>query len=288
MPELPEVETIRRQLNSQLTNKKITGVEIRVPKLVRNQRSYFIRHCTGARVIKVNRRAKLVLIGLTSGYTLIIHLKMTGQLVFRHGLKTIAGGHPIGGGLDVLPNKFSHVIFSFDHAGTLFFNDIRKFGFLKLVPTPSLAAELGREGYGPEPLDRAFLLTKFQSMLQRKASALIKPLLMDQTFIAGIGNIYATEVCFNARILPSRHVKTLSPKEIKALFFAIKKTLAQAIAKRGSSVDTFIDAYGEPGKYVPLLKVYGRDGQKCRRCGATITKVNMAGRGTAYCRQCQK
>ncbi|MFA6098656.1 MAG: bifunctional DNA-formamidopyrimidine glycosylase/DNA-(apurinic or apyrimidinic site) lyase [Patescibacteria group bacterium] len=301
MPELPEVETIRTQLDVVLRNKHISKLEIRVPKLVKSPLTLFKRLVVNSKIDKVGRRAKIILIYLSNKQVLLVHLKMTGQLVYRYkkiikaggpardaSRQLVAGGHPIKNGLIGLPNKFSHVIFTFSDGSHLFFNDVRKFGYLKLLSSDELDKYFEDAGTGPEPLSVGFTFQIFQNILSRRKSQKIKPRLMDQTAIAGIGNIYATEACYYAGIKPTRRAGTLKAAEQKKLFQSIKRILRLAVKKQGTTANNYVDAHGEPGKYFPMLRVYGREGEKCRRCGNIIKAMSLGGRGTTYCPVCQK
>lgn len=289
MPELPEVETISRQLDRAMRGRRILDIQVRLPKMVKQPSApKFAQSVRGSVIRSVGRRAKLALMNLSNGWTILIHLKMTGQLVFRQGSKVHVGGHPIAGGLDNLPNAYSHVIFRLDKGATLFFNDQRQFGYLRLVKTAALDDYFTKQQYGPEPLGRSFTMDYFSSMLRRKSKQRIKPLLMDQSFIAGIGNIYAAEACFAARIRPDRRAGTLSVPQQRLLYRSVIAILKRAVKLKGASADNYVDAHGEPGRYVPKLRVYGREGERCYRCGHTIKDDTMAGRGTAWCPGCQK
>lgn len=287
MPELPEVETIRRQLNAALKRRTIAQVDIRLAKTIKTPVRSFTRNVRGATITEVRRRAKLLVFVLQNGWSILVHLKMTGQLIYRKGSKMAVGGHPIRGGTTDLPNRYTHIILSFTDGGRLFFNDLRRFGYWKLVRTDGLLSLFRTMPYGPEPLADDFTLPLFRDLLARKKKARIKPLLMDQAFVAGVGNIYAAEMCFAAGIRPTRTVGSLTPKETSRLFRALKKILSTAVAKQGTSADRYVDAYGQPGAYVPLLKVYGRQGQPCLRCGTVIKAISLAGRGTTFCPHCQ-
>jgi len=288
MPELPEVETIRRQLDSVLRKKKITGIEIRLPKLIKGPFFNIKKIVTWVTVERIIRRAKLLIVQLSNSYSLIIHLKMTGQLIYKHVGQLKIGGHPIKGGANDLPNKFTQAIFTFSDSSKLFFNDIRKFGYFRLIQTNNLDDLFRKENFGPEPLDDAFTLEVFKRLLSRRKKAKIKQLIMDQTQIAGLGNIYATEVCFYAGIRPTRVAGRLSKKEQEKLFNSIIDILKNAVKKQGTSSNTYVDAYGQPGKYVPLLRVYGRKGESCYKCKTTIKSINLGGRGTTFCPKCQR
>lgn len=271
MPELPEVETIRRQLEANLKNKKILAAQILTPKILRSPAKEFIRHLKGAKILSVGRRAKLLLLNFSNGWTLLTHLKMTGQYL-----------------ISVRPDKHVHVIFKLANKKQLLFRDVRKFGFLKLVRTAELANYFAKEKYGPEPLEKNFTLAKFTELLNNKKSGRIKPLLIDQKFLAGVGNIYAQEICFFAGVDPRRQIKTLTTGEIKKLFVGLKNILTAAVKLRGTSADDYLDIHGHRGNYAQKLKVYRRKGKKCPRCGAVLKEIRLGGRGTTYCPGCQK
>jgi formamidopyrimidine-DNA glycosylase len=285
MPELPEVETIRRQLIRKIKGKKIKVVEVRLPRLVRADLKKFKQSITGAEIKDVRRRAKLLIIELSSGYCLVIHLKLTGQLIYKAQGQS-SEDCPLG---TVLESKHTHIIYIFTDGSQLLHNDLRQFGYVKLVPTNQLTELLEKEEkFGPEPLDKKFTLDLFKQLLTKNPRAKIKPLLMNQTFIAGIGNIYSDEILFYAGVQPTRKVQTLKPEEIKKIYQGIKKILPAAISRRGTSADKYIDTAGQEGEYLPLLKVYQREGQPCVRCGTKIKRLKLGGRSAHFCPRCQK
>ena len=305
MPELPEVETLRRELDRAVKNKIIKSVEVRWPKLVKPlSANIFSKKLIGQKIISTDRRAKILLLKLSKGDKktrdgfLAIHLKMTGQLIFRPKKGSLViGGHPLppppnlplgqGEGLNSnLPHKHTHIIINFTDGSTLYFNDIRKFGWLKIFDAKSLE-KLSAE-FGPEALSDQFNLKKFQEILKKYPNQKIKQLLTDQKLIAGIGNIYADESCFCAGIRPTRLVKDIKLSEINKLLLCFKKTLKLAISKGGTSSDTYVKLNGQPGGFVPYLKVYGRQGEKCKKCQGLVEKIRLNGRGTHFCRSCQK
>jgi formamidopyrimidine-DNA glycosylase len=275
MPELPEVETISRQLKKDIVGKKIVKTEINFQKPIGKLSVLEFKKLTeGAKIKDVGRRAKLILIYLSNGQALLTHLKMTGRLLFVEN--------------EVSPKKHTHIVFNFKDGGKLFFEDWRKFGYVKIIPEKGLDKFFEHEKYGPEPLDKKFTVRILKGLLAKKAKKKIKPLLMDQTFIAGVGNIYAVESCFCAGISPKRLAGTITDAEIKKLYSCLIKILKLAISKHGSSVDAYVDAEGKKGGYVPFLKVYGRVGKQCFRCKGTIKEIRLGGRSTAYCPKCQK
>lgn len=270
MPELPEVETIKLELEEKIKGKKIKDVEIGLPKIINISAKKFKEIIKGLEIKNVLRRAKLLIIKFSSNWNLVIHLKMTGQLVYN-GQK----------------EKYTHLIFYFADGDRLLFNDLRQFGYLKLLQDEELKDLLSDDKIGPEPLEKYFTLEVFKNLLPKKQRQKIKPLLMDQGFIAGIGNIYAQEICFYAQVAPKRLVSSLKEKEIRDIYKGIKKILLSAIKYKGSSVDNYRDIYGKKGEYVPLLKVYQRKGEKCFRCGGKIEEIRLGSRGTSYCLKCQ-
>jgi len=320
MPELPEVETIRRDLAAGLVGRKIVSVDILSPKSASPSGAIFKSALLRRRITETGRRGKLLIFRLSpisrssssrsssrrAVYDyLLIHLKMTGQLIYLDGRKKIAGGHslskagraPLSSGLSLgesfssavggdLPNKHTRAVLSFSGGGRLFFNDLRKFGYLKLVDQ----AELNRllvANYGPEPLTAAFTPAALARVLARK-SAKVKALLLDQTLIAGLGNIYVDEALHAAGLRPQRTGASIKPAEIKRLHGAINRIIRRAIKHRGTTFSDYVDSRGRRGNFSRLLLVYGRGGEACRNCGHPLLKTKVAGRGTHYCQYCQK
>ena len=295
MPELPEVETIVRDLAATLPGTKIKAFKLLYAGAINVSLAQWRRRVVGQKIIKVWRRGKQLIFDLAGGEHIVIHLKMTGQLIWRHPStslragrkqKMIVGGHPIIGVGQSLPNKFTRAIFYFTDGSQLFFNDVRKFGWLKITAADELAASFGR--LGPEPLSPQFTGKKLQELLGTKARSKIKTALLDQTKIAGIGNIYDDEALWLSRIKPSRLVGQLRTKDWTALAKAIKQVLRLSIKHRGTSFSDYRDASGAQGNFIAKLKVYGRGGQSCPRCGRPLNKTKLAGRGTHWCSHCQK
>lgn len=266
MPELPEVETIKRELQKSVVGKKITAVIVHNSAVIRQPgKEAFVNGLKNAAIKGVLRKGKLLIFELSSGKALAVHLKMTGQLVYPGNAQK------------------SRVSFQFSDGKLLDFNDSRIFGELRLVD--DWRALKFVQGLGPEPF--ALTLLKFKQMLQRKKTK-IKPLLLDQTFISGIGNLYAAETLFRARIHPERPAASLSDQEKELLFKQIKETLSEAIKHKGSSVDQYVQLSGEYGDYVKYHKVYDREGKPCLICKAPIKRIALGGRGTYFCQKCQK
>ena len=288
MPELPEVETIRRELSRSLPGQTVRSVSVRLPKIAHASETKLNRALKGKKMQSVGRRAKVLLLSFAGDWHIAIHLKMSGQIIWQPTTGRLrVGGHPIPGGLTNLPNAYSHVIFTMT-GGTLYFNDQRQFGFLKLFHGEELAHWITKQHFGPEPLSAGFTIRQFEQILTRNAKKKIKPTLLDQTVIAGIGNIYADESCFFARILPTRKIGTLTKTERRQLYRGIRHVLQLSLKHKGTSADAYRTTNGDKGGMMPFLKVYGRAGKPCKRCGTPIKKFVLAGRGTHVCPRCQR
>lgn len=288
MPELPEVETVRTGLSGLLPGLLVSACRSDNPKSFPNDPHSVQSFLIGAHITAVRRRAKILLIDLSSGYSLVIHLKMTGQLVFRGPDARFGAGHPSDSLVGELPDKSTRVIFGFGRGGTLYFNDQRKFGWVRLLPTAEVPSIDFFRRVGPEPLDSSFTWQVLAERLRRRPNTAIKAALLDQTVLAGVGNIYADESLWGARIHPRTLVKNLSDKRVQQLHASLTTVLQLAIAKGGSTDRTYVDAQGRKGSYLSFASVFRREGQRCPRCGATIIKLRVAGRGTHICPACQK
>jgi len=286
MPELPEVETIRRQLFKNIVGKKIAEVRILEKKQFIGEFDDII----GAQIVNVWRRAKLLGFGCDNKKTILIHLKLTGQLVFVADHKNavvIKMPRPLPFGSDQLPGRTTRIIIRFADGSWLFFNDLRKFGWVKVIKSQNLKVK--NLGYGPEPLGREFTV-EYLKRIFSKTRRTIKIVLMDQKKIAGIGNIYANEVLFEAKIDPRRTADSLDNSEIKRLCQAIVDILKEAIRLKGTSAAD--DAYVQPnnaapGNYQRRLQVYQREGKECFHCGGEIVRIKQGGRSTFFCPHCQ-
>lgn len=300
MPELPEVETIRRGLEGRLTNKRIANVAIKKARPVRGSPLVFQKALVGQTIMAIERRGKLLAFRLAStpsaltGHSpsgrgskyLLVHLKMTGQLIYRFGRKTVLGGHGHGMKPDELPNKYSYIIFLFTDGSQLFFNDQRQFGYMRVVNAEEKEAVW--QAFGIDPMDRRlYSWGRFRAALQKRKTT-IKAALLNQAVIAGIGNIYADEICFAAKVKPQRRISTLTEAELKMLYKESLKIITAAVRARGTTFSDYRDATGRMGGFHKLLKVYGRGGEACVRDGAKLKKIRAAGRGTVYCPQCQR
>ncbi len=292
MPELPEVETIRTQLADKLTGRKIIGVEIRLKKVFFGEPKEII----GAKIMEVARRAKIMILRLSNSRNLVIHLKMTGQLIYgakrtdgkmRADTISFTQGIPFAG--FSLPARTTHVVFELDNGDKLFFNDMRQFGWIKVISNSELT--LIDEKHGPEPFSKEYTEEYLESICKRSGKP-IKVLLMEQDKLAGVGNIYANEALWCAEINPLRKAKEAvveSPEKIKKLYRCIREVLEKGLKYGGSSAEdeAFVNALGEKGKMQEHFNVYQKQGKACPRDGEKIMVTRVGGRGTFYCPKCQ-
>lgn len=286
MPELPEVETIALDLHSQLKNRLITDIAVTGDqKFLHTTIKQLKKSLIGKKVKRIFRRAKMLVIDCGTE-VLIFHLKMTGQLIYTSKKITLAGGHPIISTGITVPNKHTRLVISFNNHGKLYFNDIRKFGWVKLLSKKEYIQL--EEKLGVEPLETVFTLDFFKNMLSRRGRAPIKAVLLDQKHLVGLGNIYVDEVLFRSLVRPSRMTESLSNIEIKKIWQSIPVILRNSIKQRGTTFSNFVDSGGYRGKFMNFLKVYGRSGKPCLVCGRSLQKTRLAGRGTHWCLYCQK
>lgn len=280
MPELPEVETIRRGLSRFIVKKKLLKTTILCEK------SFIGTPVTGV-VNAVRRFGKALIIDLDTGDSLMIHLRMTGQLIYDNNASDrYAAGHPSDNFTAQLPNKQTRVILEFND-GTLYFNDQRKFGFIKVLPTAEVANDAFIKKLAPEPW--AMTPDEFYSKLQQHKHSCIKATILDQTIICGLGNIYADESLFAAQIHPERKSGSITQAEAVRLLAAACDVMEKSIASGGSTMATYVKADGTKGDYLELFaQVFHREGQPCPRCRQEIIKIRVAGRGTHICPHCQK
>lgn len=274
MPELPEVETVVRTLRPRLVGRTIAGARLLHPPLLRAPARFSVRTLAGSEIRDVRRRGKLVLI-VCRGTTLIFHLKMTGNLLVLPATTSL--------------DKHTRLVLALDGGKyELRFEDIRKFGFLICLKHDGrgrLPACFELDGLGPDALeiDRPSFLR-----LVKGRKGMIKALLLDQTFLAGIGNIYADEILFASRIHPRRTAASLQAEAIGRLWASMRAVLQGAVAARGSSIRNYRDAAGRPGEYQDSHRVYGREGLSCLRCGAAVRRIKTAGRSSFFCPRCQR
>ena len=282
MPELPEVETIRMGLEKYLVGHTINDIQVNAPKVFSGDKKLLL----GLKIVKVRRFGKVLSIDLSKGYSILIHVKLTGQPIYRgpnlknppQMSKKVIGG---------LPGKHTHVIFKLDRNGYLYYNDVRKFGWIKVIKT----LDVEKTGFigklGPEPFKDLSFET-FKNILS-KSKTNIKVLLMNQEKIAGVGNIYANDALWLSEINPKTVSNTITETKVKELYDALLKVLKEGIKRGGASELNFVTPDGTEGTYQEHFLVYGQDKKICPRCKKTkIVKIKLGGRGTYYCPNCQK
>ena len=322
MPELPEVETVRLGLVSLIVGKSITKITHDWAKSFPNPETEVSKFAIGAKIIDVRRRAKVLMIDLSTGYTFVIHLKMTGQLVFVGQRKTLkskseilknnknkkeknlgygphdlefsetetrfGAGHPNNSLVGNLPDKSTRVDFFLGDSEHLYFNDQRKFGWVRLMPTIAVAEIDFMKKVGPEPLEEDFRPKVLIKRLQKRKNSSIKAALLDQTVLAGVGNIYADESLWGSSIHPASLVRDLSNARLTKLHSEIIYVLKLSIEKGGSTDRNYVNAEGKRGSYIDFARVFRKEGDPCPRCQTTIIKTRVAGRGTHLCPSCQQ
>lgn len=285
MPELPEVETIRRGLEKHLLGLTLTAIHINLPKIFFGDSKTVL----GGEVIAVRRFGKGLVIDLSNKFSLTIHVKMTGQLIFEANVYPPVNIHITEEKTAKLPNKYTHVIFTFtdktDKEAVLFFNDIRQFGWIKLVETEKFQDAGFFKMLGKEPL-RDLTLKDFSEILM-KSKAPVKQVIMDQQKIAGVGNIYANDALWDAKIHPLCPANSLRANEVTALFDSLEKVLALGINVGGASERDYVNVLGEKGGYQHHFLVYKKTGTPCKRCKTPIERIVVGGRGTFLCPKCQ-
>ena len=290
MPELPEVETLRRELGHTLPGRTIVGVDVRLPKMFMASDGRGADALVGLSVVALRRRAKFLIVDLSGDATLVFHLRLAGQLVHRdeRGVTLAQGGHPVPAWGAPLPHKSTHVIFRLHDRSTLYLTDIRQFGRVWFMP-PSQAAGAVREpplpemaDLGPEPLEPSFTVEVLAERLAARPRAQLKPLLLDQSFIGGVGNIYADEIAFAAGLGPGTRAGEIDRAGLERLHGAIRSVLEFAVQ---DGVAQILNGIAAPGRAFP--KVHGRAGQPCPNCRTPIVKTRFAGRGTYTCPACQ-
>lgn len=283
MPELPEVETIRRGLKDFILNKKIKKIEVFCDKSFQGQ----LENAENHTIKDIRRFGKALILDLDNNISLMIHLRMTGQLIYDGTEKErYAAGHPSDNFTDKLPNKQTRVLLKFTD-GTLYFNDQRKFGFIKIIKTKEVANESFIKKLAKEP----WVMTpdEFYDKLQKHKNSCIKATILDQSIICGLGNIYADEALFAAGIHPERRCSTITREETAKLLKSACAVMDKSIASGGSTMATYVKADGTKGDYLEkFAQVFHREGQPCPNCGTEIIKIKVAGRGTHLCPHCQE
>ncbi len=287
MPELPEVTVVVNSLNEAIKGLVLESIEYDwAKKFYWNE--FSIKDLKGAKIKGLRRIGKVIVVDLSSGFSFVIHLKLTGQLIYLDEKTRVSGGHPIPPLNSPVPNSTTRVTFTFTNGGHLYFNDLRKFGWVKVVKTneQSIKAAIGKTELGPDPMTMKY--EEFYERIKKKPQARIKKLLMDQSFVSGVGNIYSDEALWRAKVHPKSAVVSLTDAEIKAIFNGIIDSFKLAIAKGGSSANSFVDGRGERGLYLTFAKAYHMTGQPCARCKTLIVRAKMDGRSAHFCPKCQK
>jgi len=287
MPELPEVQTITDDLNRKIKGAVILDFWTDWKKGIKMDLNKFRRQITGKRILEAKRRGKNLLVFLSGKLVIHIHLKMTGHLLVKAGLKDGARY------FEERVNQYIHHIWHLKKSGKKFqmdFSDLRKFGKIRLLTAEQLASDKEFLNLGAEPLAGDFSLNKFKKILERKNNWFIRDILMDQSLIAGIGNIYVSEILFEAGVMPKRRARELADNEVKKIFSAIKKVLKKAVALRGTSDSDYRDTSGAKGGFQEVLKVYNQEGKKCARrgCAGIVKREKHKQRSAFFCEGCQR
>ncbi|MBI2941228.1 MAG: bifunctional DNA-formamidopyrimidine glycosylase/DNA-(apurinic or apyrimidinic site) lyase [Chloroflexi bacterium] len=283
MPELPEVETMLRDVARPLIGRTIVAIDLRLPKAFRPAGGLRPADLVGRTIVHAYRRAKMLAVDLSGDLTLLLHMRLTGQLaVERPDGSRVAAGHPVPAFGAPLPHRSTHLILTLDDGSRLFFTDLRQLGFLLLMPAAEVPGFFRRQGYGVEPLRPEFTTEAFQELLRRRPRTKMKPFLLDQSLVAGVGNIYADEALWLAGIHPLREAGSLPDAEARRLHHAIVDVLSDAV-KYGVAQVLGGKALG---RHV-LPRVHGRAGEPCFRCGTPIERITLGGRSTYFCPACQ-
>ncbi len=289
MPELPEVETIVRDLKKKVLERTFLYIWTNFKKIIKKPNNFeeFRKEIKGKKIENISRRGKNILFELSENKIMLIHQKLTGHLLFGSWLLDNGYWKPkTKGPLEEKINTYIHLLFTLDNGQMLALSDLRKFAKVELLNDEEVKKELRK--LGPEPLEKDFTFEKFREALAEKKKGKIKQVLMDQTVIAGIGNIYSDEILWQAKIHPFKEVKGLGDEEIKKIYRAMREILSKAIELGGESISDFRRPSGEKGGFDVLRKVYRREGEKCLRCGTEIKRKKMGGRSAHYCPNCQK
>ena len=288
MPELPEVETVRLQLKQKVAGKTITSVEVFHAKTV-NYDPDIEDRLRGCVVSDIDRIGKLLIFSFVEhdNVFLLAHLKMTGQFFYVDvNGAVVGGGHSMTDSISSdFPHRHSRVAFHFSDHTSLYFNDMRLFGYTKLTDAAGVAA--ARSGFGPEPIAADFDCAWFATKLKKRQTP-VKAALLDQSFVAGLGNIYVDEALWRARVRPTRRADRVTKAEAAVLCKAAGDVMNESIQVGGTTFQHFVDTGGKNGNFTDYLQVFGQQGKPCSRCGETIKKIRCAGRGTHYCPGCQR
>ena len=255
MPELPEVETIRQDLKKVVLKKQIKDVIVKKPKLTRPDKTTLKKNLIGQKFTEIDRIGKLLIFSLDNDKHLLVHLKMTGQLIFQDQDQLVAGGHNFPE-IDEMPNKYTHITIRFKDDSYLYYNDLRQFGYLQIATKKEVKKI--KEAYGIEPLTKNFTFKNFSQIFSSKRTANLKSTLLNQKIVSGLGNIYVDEICHEAGIKPSRKANKLTKVELKRLFKITEKIIKKAIQYRGTTFKNYRDSSGKKGNFSQQLKVYGQ------------------------------
>ena len=283
MPELPEVETIRRNINASLAGRELASVDVRLPKLLRDSPLPDLTVLEGTRLLEAGRRAKVLTVDFSNGLSLMVHFKLAGQFAILHpdGSRLVAG-HPVPNPAGPYPHKTTHIDFRFDDGIIAYYSDVRQFGWLRLVPTGEVQRALASFAFGPEGVGETIDEKRLAAIMSAR-SIPIKTLLLDQKVLAGLGNIYVDEALHAAKVHPSRPAKSLTGKERRAVVAAIPLALESGIKQGGAKI---VHQRAYPIEGFPA--VHGREGEPCPACGSTIVKTRVGARGTYLCPACQR
>jgi formamidopyrimidine-DNA glycosylase len=276
MPELPEVESLRRILARSAVGRKILNAKVGEKRLRRRVAADLAAKTAGRRIVKLSRRAKYLIIELDGDDVMLVHLGMSGSLTHRHD----------GFRADFDP-RHDHIDFILDDGSRLVYNDPRRFGMVALVERAALASTAELKGLGPEPLSREFNSDYLASKARGRSGA-IKNLIMDQRIVAGIGNIYAAEILFLAGVRPTRRAGRVTRSEFEKIAAATPAVLRAAIGRNGTTFRSYRDSRGQPGRFAERLRVYGREGEPCYTCSTPIRNVVVGQRASFYCPKCQR
>lgn len=276
MPELPEVESLRQMLSESVVGRTFVSAKVKESRLRRMVAADLATALTGRRIERVKRRAKYLLLELSGGYVMVVHLGMSGSLTHRHD------GFD-GGPFDP---RHDHIEFALDDGSRLVYNDPRRFGLIKVVTRDEIDSIAELKELGPEPLGEDFNSDYLWRQTRRRTAA-IKNLLMDQRIVAGIGNIYASEILFRAGVRPTRRAGRVTRAEINRIVEATSPILHDAIGNRGTTFRSYRDSRGQPGRFASKLKVYGREDEPCPVCGAKIKSIVVGQRASFFCPRCQ-
>ena len=290
MPELPEVETLRRDLVPVLVGRTVTAVELRLPKIMTAWGGLPPEALVGRRIETIERRAKILIFRLDAGFTLLMHLKLSGQLAYRaaDGSTRAMGGHPTPTFEQAMPHKSTHLILTFDDGSILYFTDIRQFGRAALFTAEDAEAKLAAMKHGPEPFDPALTLDVFRERMARRPVPPIKRLLLDQSFVVGLGNIYANEALGEAELAPTRPTGSLTPDETARLFTAVQAVLSRALTEGIADLERNRSGPDGAPPERDFPRWHGRPGDPCPRCGHPIERLKLDGRSCYWCPGCQK